>query len=805
MSFHYKQTITPIVIASFILFLGWSADPPDGKTGAPFDGLCSDCHSGGSFDGTVNISGFPTSITPNTTYDITLTTTATMGSPLVGGFQLVVVNASNVNSGNLTAGTGNGTSFFNSREYVDHRGAKSFSGGSVSWNFTWTSPNGPNGAVITMYFSSNLANGNGSSSGDKIINDSQSGTMVGGGVPLTVNIISKKNVSCFGGNDGEATASAGGGDPPYSYNWSNGDMGNKATLLSAGSYKVTATDNSGSTATASVIITQPSALTHELKVVKNVSCPGGKDGSILATANGGTSPYNFIYSSGSPNNLIAGVYSVTVSDANSCTVSSSVVVTEPDSFSVNPTILQNPACPLDSNGQIKITVTGANSPYKYLWSSGETSNQITNKKVGNYKVTITDAKNCNTVRGYELKTIDDMAPILIGKNGKIFLNSNGLANIKISDFILTHTDNCDPSPLLTISKSNITCDDTGKRNYILTSKDASNNISKDTIEIEVLDTLKPIIQLWNDTLIKRCDVIVPSPIATDNCALIEFKKISGPDPGTLFPIGETTIVYSAKDASNNVTTDSLKVTIESPLHFAVDSFYFNYCTGDTAFTLLNTHHDLDLPLYFYYQTDSTKILKDSSFQIATTAEDTIKFKIDEESGCFLNYEQGIHYPGPALNLDSVKLIHQSDIQNPDGQIEVFITGADSIVFYDASTNTLVNYTGLNLAAGMYIVKAYKGVCEFEYGPYEIKLILSTDNSESINLKAFPIPFSNQIHITTEYKSQMRYSLLNAQGFEVTHGKFHSNLILETDNLSAGMYYLKCFGTRNSKVIRLLKI
>jgi hypothetical protein len=805
MSFHYKQTIIPAVIAVFILFLGFSADPPDGNTGAPFDGLCTNCHSGGSFDGTVSISGFPSSITPNTTYDITLTTTATMGSPLVGGFQLVAVNASNVNSGNLTAGTGNGTSFFNSREYVDHRGAKSFSGGTVSWNFTWTSPNGPNGAVITMYFSSNLANGNGSSSGDKIINDSQSGTMVGGGVPLTVNVISKKNVSCFGGNDGEATASAGGGDPPYSYSWSNGDMINKATLLSAGTYKVTATDNSGSTATASVFITQPTALTHELKVTKNVTCPGGKDGSILATANGGTSPYNFIYSSGSPNNLIAGVYSVTVSDANSCTVSSSVVVTEPDSFSIIPIILQNPACPLDSNGQIRIAVTGANSPYKYLWSSGETSNQIINKKVGNYKVTITDIKNCNTVRGYELKTIDDMAPILVGKNGKVYLNSNGFANVKISDFIQTHTDNCDPAPLLTISKSTFTCDDIPKRNCILTSTDASNNISKDTIEIEIVDTIKPNIQLWNDTLIKRCDVIVPSLTATDNCAITEFKKINGPDPGTVFPIGETTIVYSAKDASNNVTIDSFKVTIQSPLHFTMDSFYFNYCTGDTAFTILSVNHDLDLPVYFYYLMDTTKILNDSTFTIATTTVDTVKFRIDEESGCLLSYEHGFDYPGLALTLDSFRLTHQVDIQNPDGKIEVFIFGADSIAWYDANTDTLVNNSGLNLAAGKYIVKAYKGTCEFDYGPYEIKLILSTDHSESINLKAFPIPFSNEINVTTEFKSELQYTLLNSQGFEITKGKFNSNLILGTSNLNAGMYYLKCFGTKKSQVIKLLKL
>ncbi len=805
MTLQYKKYLIPIVFGIIILFLGFSSDPPDGNTGAPFDGLCTNCHSGGSFDGNVTISGFPASITPNTTYNISLTATATMGSPIVGGFQLVAVNASNANSGNLTAGSGNGTSFFNSREYVDHRGAKTYSGGAVSWNFTWTSPNGPNGAVITMYFSSNMANANGSSSGDKIINDSQSGTIVGGGVPLTVNIISKKNVLCFGGNDGEATASAGGGNPPYTYIWSNGDMVAKATLLSAGSYRVTATDQSGSTATASTIITQPPVLTHELKVVKNVSCTGGKDGSILATASGGTSPYNFIYSSGSPNNLIAGVYSVTVSDANSCTVSSTVVVTEPDTFSIIPVVLQHPTCPLDSNGQVRINVSGATTPYKYLWSSGEISNQIINKKVGNYKVTITDAKNCIAVRGYELQSVDDMAPNLVGKNSKAYLDQNGIALPIISDYLVINTDNCDPNPKATINIDTFHCNHLGKKNYTITSMDVSGNITKDTIEIEVFDTLKPLIQVWNDTTFKRCDVIVPAIVAADNCGITEFKKISGPDAGTIFPIGETTLIYSAKDASNNLTIDSFKTTIITPLHYTIDSFYFNYCTGDTAFTIISVNHDLQLPMQFYYQKDTSKIINDSSFIISTTSVDTIFFQINEESGCSLEYKQGITYPGLALKLDSVKFTHQSDVNNPDGKIEVFIVGADSIGWYDANSGNLVNHTGLNLEAGIYIVKAFIGPCEFEYGPYEIQLILSSDNFEELNLKVYPVPFSNQISVVSDHVSDLQYALLNAQGNLIARGMFKSKLTIESDHLSSGIYFLRCFGTKKSITIRMIKI
>jgi hypothetical protein len=804
MNFQDKRFLIPIIFGLFILFLGSSSDAPDGNTGAPFDGTCSNCHSGGSYDGTVSISGFPSSITPNTTYTITLTANATTGNPLKGGFQLVCVNASNQNAGTLTAGGDSGISSFNSRTYIDHRGAKSYSGNSVSWTFSWKAPNGPNGAVITMYFTTNMANGNGSSSGDKILKDNQSGTIVGGGNPLSVLISSKKNVSCNGGSDGEATATATGGTSPYTFTWSNGASGNTASLLTAGSYTVTVTDNVNASSTASTTITQPTVLISSLNVTKNVSCYGGKDGSILATGSGGTGPYNFVYSSGSPNNLFAGSYTVTVSDANNCTSSSSVIVTQADSFAITTTIFESPSCPLDSNGQIKISVTGATPPYKYLWSTGEVSNQISKKKVGNYKVTISDNKNCSTVRGYELKSSDSQVPFLMAKNGKAYLNTIGKSVPKISDYIVSNTDNCDPSPALSINIDTFRCNHVGKRNYIISSTDISGNKALDTIEIEVLDTIKPVLHIWKDTIIRRCDVVVPSFNTTDNCSISEFKKISGPDAGSVFQTGVTIMKYSAKDPSNNETVDSFKVTVISPLHYSVDSMYFNYCKGDTAFTILRISHDLHLPMKFYYLNDTTKVLLDSNFTIATTNIDTVQFKLTEESGCNVAYQKEIQYPGLPLVLDSVHLKDASGTN--DGMIEVFISGnADSISWYDAKNNTYVNSTGLNLIAGDYLVKAYKGPCEFIYGPYNIKTVVSTANPEKLYLKAYPIPFSDEITVVSDVKSELEYVLLNAQGNVVEKGKFKLQFNLSTSQLNAGMYFIRCSGINKSNTMRLIKI
>ncbi|MEO6191019.1 MAG: choice-of-anchor V domain-containing protein [Saprospiraceae bacterium] len=806
MKLRFTNFYIPFLMVLFVLFLGFSADPPDGNTGAPFDGICSNCHGGGNFDGVVMINGLPSSIMPSTTYTITVIATATMGSPIKGGFQLVCVDAANTNAGDLTSTNGEtGTTFFNSREYIDHRGAKSYSANEVIWNFNWTSPSGPGGAVITMYCASNMANGDGSSGGDFIVNSSQSGTMASGGVPLSVMITSKKNVSCNGGSDGTATAAASGGTTPYTFNWSNGSTGTMATMLSAGTVTVTVTDNSSATAKVSTIITQPTVLNLLVSVVKNVTCNGGKDGSILAIASGGTTPYNIVYSSGSPNNLFAGTYTSTVTDANFCTSSNSVIVSQPDSFSINKEIFVDPTCPLDSNGQIKLSVSGATSPYQYKWSSGEVTNQIVKKKIGIYKVTITDIKNCTITRGYELKSVDLQPPILIAKNSKVYLNQLGKNIPKITDYIVQNTDDCDPSPKLAINIDTFRCNHLGKRNYIISSTDVSGNRALFTIEIEVLDTLKPIIHVWKDTTFKKCNAIVPTIIATDNCIVAEFKKISGPDAGTIFPIGKTVLSYSAKDVSGNQTMDSFRTEVISPLHLSIDSFYFNYCMGDTAFTLITLKHDLQLSMKFYYRKDTTKILQDTSFTVKTKQPDTIKFKITEESGCFIAFEKDTLFPGSALKLDSVKITNSS--KNDNGKVEVFITGsADSIAWYDANTNIYINNTGLQLKASDYIIKAYKGPCLFVYGPYKVQLeTVVSDDLKEFNVSVYPNPFTNEITMVSDFKSDLQYMLINTQGSIISRGEFNSQLTIDGTHLSSGIYFLRCFGMRKSNIVMLIKI
>jgi SprB repeat/Secretion system C-terminal sorting domain/HYR domain len=318
-----------------LVWLANNGNPPTGRTGAPFDGNCADCHNGsnpGGFDGDVAIDGLPATIQPSTTYPLSITITPTAGAPNKGGFQLVAVDANNANVGDLVAiNSQSGTETFASREYLEHRSGKSFGGNAVTWNFNWISPaGGVSGNTVKFYMIGNFTNGNSQTSGDfaKAFLETYA---FQGAAPVTAAISNTINVLCVGSNTGSATVEADGGIAPYTYLWSNGQTDATAVNLTANTYTVTVTGSGGSgTATASTTISQPPALFVSLVVTGVLSCYQPSV-TAAATAIGGTPGYQYAWPDGQNGSSIdlelPGTYSVTVTDANGCTKVASVTVT----------------------------------------------------------------------------------------------------------------------------------------------------------------------------------------------------------------------------------------------------------------------------------------------------------------------------------------------------------------------------------------------------------------------------------------------------------------------------------------------
>src|ERR1019366_8409746 len=147
--------------------------------------------------------------------------------------------------------------------------------------------------------------------------------------------------SCNGGNDGAINLAVSSGQSPYNYMWSTSATLENVVGLAKGSYSVTVTDNAGCSAITSTTITEPAALALSSSF-NNPTCPTNNyDGSIMLSVTGGSTPYQFVWSNGAGSanllNVAPGNYTVTVSDANNCTVGSAFSLAYIYDFSVQST------------------------------------------------------------------------------------------------------------------------------------------------------------------------------------------------------------------------------------------------------------------------------------------------------------------------------------------------------------------------------------------------------------------------------------------------------------------------------------
>lgn len=238
-------------------------------------------------------------------------------------------------------------------------------------------------------------------------------------------ITSGTNVSCAGGTNGTATVSVTGGTQPYSYLWSNGATTQSITGLAAGTYSVTVTDAHNCNTLTQFTVTEPAPLSASASG-NHVSCNSGSNGSAQVTVSGGTSPYTYLWNTGSAAQeiagLIAGSYSVTVTDAHGCITTVGFEVTEPAllTATANGTAV---SCFGGSNGSVQANVSGGTEPYSYLWSNGATTQSVSDLVAGSYSVTITDANGCTASAAFTVTQPTVLSVTMTGTRA----NCNGSA------------------------------------------------------------------------------------------------------------------------------------------------------------------------------------------------------------------------------------------------------------------------------------------------------------------------------------------------------------------------------------------
>lgn len=236
------------------------------------------------------------------------------------------------------------------------------------------------------------------------------------GVPLLLENFETRDISCFGSRDGSMEVQITGGTAPFTYVFSNSriirtdaDRASVDGLSADDDYRVTVFDAQGCVVrSAERAVREPELLSVRRDSIQNISCAGQADGAIYATPSGGRAPYAYLWLDSLGREVSelknlrfapAGTYQLVVADNNACldTLRPSTILDLKTPLEVANINIRNEQCAGDSNGSIRVAVTGGTAPYHYFWNNGQRPSEITGLLAGLYAVTITDQEKCRLV------------------------------------------------------------------------------------------------------------------------------------------------------------------------------------------------------------------------------------------------------------------------------------------------------------------------------------------------------------------------------------------------------------------------
>lgn len=380
--------------------------------------------------------------------------------------------------------------------------------------------------------------------------------------------ISTQNVKCKGANDGSAEVVILQGVSPFTYTWSNGQTTPSVTNLAPGAYTVEVIDGANCPEVLSFTITEPTA------VVANVSATGtskvnSSDGTATADPTGGAPPYSFTWSNGDSTQTItglaAGLYTVTVADANGCTAVQTVEV-PPPACAITTNTLANPVlCNGGATGSASVIVTGATPPLTYRWSSGGSGQNETGLAAGTYTVTVVDSKGCDAVAEVTITeppalTIELVSVVnteCLGRpEGSIKVSaSGGTGNISYkwsNNQTGPEIAGLAPGPYMVTATDANGCTIITQATIVVTDNEPP-SIQADTVEVFLGPSGSVTLNLQN----------LPGLSISDNCLVKEVTF--APKAFNCSHVGRQSLVITATDEVGNKTVDTITVIVRDTL------------------------------------------------------------------------------------------------------------------------------------------------------------------------------------------------------------------------------------------------
>lgn len=290
------------------------------------------------------------------------------------------------------------------------------SGGTPTYRYVWS----PNGATTPSV--SSLAAGAYSLTVRDFNNCSKTQSVtVTAAPPLVLNYFDEIKVKCQGDATGGLSAKVSGGAGGYGFRWNTTPVQTTDTAvnLRTGSYRVTITDRSNCQIVKDTTIGEPTKLIANITQFTNVKCRGEANGTATPSVFGGTGLFGnnrYLFQWNDPLNqnaliadsLAAGNYIVTVTDANGCTDTATVTITEPQTAVSSTTLQTRLACFGQNTGEGRVVATGGAGNYIYRWSNLQSTAAVNNLTKAKYYVTVTDINGCRTTDSLEAFTHDSI-------------------------------------------------------------------------------------------------------------------------------------------------------------------------------------------------------------------------------------------------------------------------------------------------------------------------------------------------------------------------------------------------------------
>ncbi len=260
--------------------------------------------------------------------------------------------------------------------------------------------------------------------------------------PPVLNVNPSIAPATCGSPNGSITVIATGGTPNYTFQFTTPAVTNTTgviTGLAAGIYTVVVNDANNCTNTLTIPLSNSNGPSSAPITSSSITCFGMCTGAASVNPGfivGGTPGYNITWvvppstSAVNPQiNLCAGTYTAQITDANSCLLFNSIIITQPTSITILPS-LTFPTCNGICDGSVILGTSGGISPYNYTWTPGTSSTAtLTSACAGNYTITISDFNNCPSTQTVNLPGVQNMTATASVTNNLCFGNCIGTASI----------------------------------------------------------------------------------------------------------------------------------------------------------------------------------------------------------------------------------------------------------------------------------------------------------------------------------------------------------------------------------------